>query len=138
MATKYTRQHIEQELYYYNDTLKQIDEIRLDAIYTKPSDDDNTGGGRSSLPGKPTESRAIALHMLTKLQHMEQVAHAITSVLSGLDDDKRKLVKLKYHTKPQVLTWDGIAIKLNISKRQAIRWRDEIVELVAERMGWRV
>jgi RinA family phage transcriptional activator len=43
---KATFKHIESELYSYHDTLKEINRLRKDIIFTNENDDENIGGGR--------------------------------------------------------------------------------------------
>lgn len=134
---KATFKHIESELYDYHDTLKEIDHLRKDIMFCKESDDENIGGGRSSFISSPTERIATILTTDKRLTRLEEVAHAIQKVYTGLPEDYQKLVRLKYWTVPQTLTWDGIADKLHVSRRQAFNWRDEIVNTIAEVLGWR-
>src|SRR5690606_30954074 len=134
---KATFQHIESELYSYKDTLTEIEELRKDIIFTRQSDDENIGGGRSSLPSSPTERIGTRLATHKRLGNLEQIANAIEKVYTGLPEEYRQLVQLKYFTKPQRYTWDGLADKLHVSKRQAMRWRDEIIHTIAEVLGWR-
>jgi RinA family phage transcriptional activator len=134
---KATFKHIESELYSYKDTLREIENLRKDIIFTKENDDENIGGGRSSLPSSPTEQIGTRLATHKRLNQLEQISNAIENVYTGLPEDYRKLVQMKYFTKPQKYTWDGLADKLHVSKRQAMRWRDEIIHTVAEVLGWR-
>lgn len=134
---KATFKHIEQELYCYQDTLREIEFLRRNIMFCKENDDENVGGGRSSLPSSPTEKIGTRLATHKKLNQLEEVAHAIEKVYTGLPEDYQKLVRLKYWTKPQTLTWEGIADKLFVTSRQAMRWRDDIVNMIAEVIGWR-
>jgi RinA family phage transcriptional activator len=134
---KATFKHIESELYSYKDTLTEIEELRKDIIFTRESNDENIGGGRSSLPSSPTEQIGTRLATHKRLGQLEQIANAIQKVYTGLPEDYQKLVRLKYWTKPQTLTWDGIANKIPVSRRTAFNMRDEIVNTIAEVLGWR-
>lgn len=134
---KATFKHIESELYGYKETLKEIEILRKDIMFCSENDDENVGGGRSSLPSSPTEKIGTRLATHKKLTRLEEVALAIETVFAGLPDEYKELVRLKYWTRPQTLTWEGIADKLFISSRQAMRRRDEIVYAVAEVLGWR-
>lgn len=134
---KATFKHIESELYIYKDTLKEINELRKNIMFCKESDDENTGGGRSSLPSSPTERIATILATDKRLIRLEEVANAIQKVYTGLPEDYQKLVRLKYWTRPQTLTWEGIAETLHVNRATAIRWRDTIIYAVAEGLGWR-
>lgn len=134
---KATFKHIEAELYCYHDTLKEIERIRKDIMFCKEEVDENVGGGRSNLPSSPTERIGTILLTHKKLQQLETIANAIQLVYDRVSDEYKRLIQLKYWTKPQRYTWEGIADQLHISKRQAMRWRDEIICAIAEVLGWR-
>ena len=82
-----TFRYIESELYSYKDTLKEIDQLRDEILYGRNNDDENIGGGRSSLPGKPTEQIATRLLTHKTLRNLEEVANAITDVYKLVSDD---------------------------------------------------
>lgn len=134
---KATFSHIESELYSYKDTLREIDNLRKDIMFTNENDDENIGGGRSSIPGRPTERIATRLMTDKRLVKLEEIASAIEKVYTGLPEDYQKLVRLKYWTKPQLKTWDGIAREIPVSRRTSFNMRDEIVNTIAEVLGWR-
>jgi RinA family phage transcriptional activator len=134
---KATFKHIESELYSYHDTLREIEFLRRNIMFCKENDDENVGGGRSSLPSSPTEKIGTRLATHKKLRQLEEVAHAIEKVYTGLPEDYQKLVRLKYWTRPQLKTWEGIADELHIGRRTAFRMRDDIVYSVSEVIGWR-
>jgi RinA family phage transcriptional activator len=134
---KATFKHIESELYNYKDTLREIELLRKDIMFSKSNDDENVGGGRSSLPSSPTEVIGTRLATNKRLNNLEEIANAIEKVYTGLPEDYQKLVRLKYWTKPQLKTWEGIADELNVNRATAFRWRDQVVLSVAEVLGWR-
>lgn len=133
---KSTYQHVESELYDYRDTQREIIRLKNEILYGRTSSDENVGGGRSSLPGDPTGRTATLLASHRKLEQMERIVDAIEWVTERLPPDKKKLVLERYWTKPQTLTWDGLALKLNVSRRTALNWRDEIICAVTNRIGW--
>ncbi len=134
---KGTFQHVESELYAYHETRKEIVRLKNEILYGSNGSDENVGGGRSNLPGDPTSQTAILLTSHKKLEQLQNIVDAIESVVDRLTDDRKRLIRLRYWDKPQRLTWDGIADELHVSRRQAMRWRDEIIRAVAERIGWR-
>ena len=134
---KPTFKHIESELYSYYDTLKEIDNIRKDIMFCKENIDENVGGGRSSVPSSPTEQIGTRLATHKRLNQLEEVANAISKVYTSLPFEYQRLMKIKYWDRPLLLTWDGIALELNVSKRTAYRMRDTIVFAIAEKLGWR-
>ena len=130
--------HIESELFSYHETRKEIIRLRNEILYSSgPTDDENVGGSRPSLPGDPTGSKATRLATHKKLTHLESIVQSIETIYNGLDENKKRLVNLYYWTRPQTLTWEGIAQKLHISRRQAINWRDDIIKDMSELLGWR-
>lgn len=129
--------HVESELHAYFDTQKEIIRIKNEILHGSGSIDENVGGGKSNLPGDPTGRMAVLLTSHRRLDHLQSIVNAIDSVYNGLPKEKQKLVKLKYWTRPLCLTWDGIAMELSISRITAIRWRDEIVVCIADKIGWR-
>lgn len=134
---KATFKHVESELYSYHDTLKEINRLRKDIMFTNENDDENIGGGRNNLPSSPTERIATRLATHKRLTQLEEVTHAIQKVYTGLPEDYQKLVRLKYWTRPQTLTWEGIADKIPVSRRTAFNMRDEVVFAIGEVLGWR-
>jgi len=129
-------QHVEAELYAYQDTIKEISRLRDEILHASP-EPNRVGGGRSNLPSDTTAQRATRLVTDKRLSSLSEVAEAIKDVYDGLSPERQKLVRLKYWTRPQRLTWDGIAMELHVSRRTAINWRDEIVQEIALRLGWR-
>lgn len=132
-----TFQHVESELFAYYDTQKEIVRLKNEILHGKTSEDENVGGGRSSLPSDPTGRTAIILISHKKLEQLQNIVDAIESVYNQLPVGKQKLIQMRYWTKPQLLNWDGVADKLHISRRTALNWRDEIVIATAIKTGWR-
>lgn len=130
-----TIKHIEVEIYDYHDTLKRIRE-RREELMTDPAKEEGMPSS-PTLPSSTVERHATRLTMDRQLQELERVASAVEHVYNLCDDGRKKLIRLKYWTKPQLKSWDGIALDLHISKRQAYRWRDEVVQAVGEQLGWR-
>ena len=136
--TKLAFKKAEAEWYNYHNTLKEIANLREEIMNPfKEFKDENVGGGRSNLPGSPTERIATRLTTHKQLNYLVEIVEAIENVYNALPDDYKKLVRLKYWNKKKQLTWDGIALELNVSKRQAMRWRDEIKLAPVEVLGWR-
>lgn len=130
-------QHVESELFSYHETCKELIRLKNEILHGKTSTDENVGGGRSSLPGDPTGRTAVLLVAHRDIEHMQRIIDTILSIYEGLPADKQKLIRLKYWTRPQTLTWNGIAVELKCGRATAIRWRDEIVVAIARRLGWK-
>lgn len=129
-----TVKHIEAELFDYQDTLKRIRQ-RREELLTGSSEE--LVGGRSNLPSDPTGSIVTRLMADKQLQELERIASAVEHVYNICDDDRKELIRLKYWTKPQLKSWEGIALEISISRATAFRWRDEIIQAVGEVLGWR-
>lgn len=132
--------HVESELYAYPDVKKEIERLRLEIQYPhERTEDVNIVKGASSVrqPGDPTGQTATALASNRTLEQLERIADVIDSVVTKLPEEKKRLVQLWYWTRPRMLSWDGVALELNISRRQAIRWRNGIVIQIARAIGWR-
>ncbi|ALA12723.1 transcriptional regulator [Paenibacillus larvae] len=132
-----TFQHVESELYSYHETRKEIIRLKNEILYGSTPADENVGGSKSNLPGDPTGKTAVLLTSHKKLEQLQAISDAIETTYNALDPAKQKLVRLRYWARPQLLNWEGIASQLHVSRRQAMRWRDEIVRMVAIRLGWR-
>lgn len=126
-----TFKHIEGELYHFHETKKELQQIRDEILHTtdNPPNDMNISD--------PTGEKATSLLNDRRIQHLEKVIDTISTVYEDLPDGKKRLVQLLYWNHPQQYTWEGIAKKCYISKRQAQRWRKSIVEQIAYRLGWR-
>ena len=134
--TKPTFKKIEAEWFKYRQTVKEIQMLREEIMNPPKEYDENIGGGRGSEIGKPTERIATRLTTNKQLRYLTEIADAIEEVYNALPDDYKKLVQLRYWSNRD-LTWDGVALKLNVSRRQAIRWRDDIIQATNEVLGWR-
>lgn len=130
-----TIKHIEAEIYDYHDTLKRIKE-RREELMTDPAKEEGMPSS-PTLPSSTVERYATRITMDRQLQELERVASAVEHVYNICDDGRKKLIRLKYWTRPQLKSWDGIAQELHVSRRQAFYWRDEIVQAVGEQLGWR-
>lgn len=132
-----TFKHIEAELYDYHETIKRIKERKEEILFSSSSVDENKGGANSArVPNSPTERIATMLVMDKRLRELERITEAIETVYHSLDSDRKKLIEIKYWTRPQILTWEGIAQELNVSRATVFRWREEIVNTIAEKLGW--
>lgn len=126
--------HIEAELFDYHETLKRIKQRREELLSDAPKE---VGMPSSpTLPSSTTEKYATRLLMDRQLQELERIARAVEHVYNVCDKDRKDLIQLKYWTKPQTKTWDGIALDLNVSRRQAFNWRDQVINAIGEILGW--
>jgi RinA family phage transcriptional activator len=132
-----TFQHVESELYAYHESRKEIVRLKNEILHASAPPNENVGGSRGNMPGDPTGRTAVLMVTYRRIEQLERIVDAIESVVERLPEKKKQLVKLRYWDKPRTLTWDGIALRLDVSRATAIRWRDEIVYAIAEKLGWR-
>lgn len=137
---KVTFKHAEAEWYNYYHTLKEIARLREEIMlpFDENPEQINIVKGANSvrMPGNPTERIAIRLSTNKKLEYLTEIVGAIEQVYNALPDDYKKLVRLKYWNRNK-LTWEMIAEELHVSRRQAMRWRDSIIQATIELLGWR-
>lgn len=131
-----TFKHIESELYHYHETKKELEALRRDILLSSPDRDCASPARSTGLPSDPTGQTATLLMTHRRIEQMGKIVEAIEHVYNTVPDGWKKLIRLKYWTKPQTLTWEGIAQQLHVSARQAMRWRDDIVHAIAEHLGW--
>lgn len=138
-ATKLKRgtfQHIESELYAYYDTCKEIEIMKNEIIHGKGYEDENVGGGRSGFISDPTGRTAVLLISHKKLEQLQNISNAISSVYELLPPEKKRMIKLRYWTRSQTLTWEGVANEVPAHRATVIRWRNEVIYAIAEKLGW--
>ena len=56
----------------------------------------------------------------------------IENVLKELPERKMQLVRVKYFSKNNKLTWLGVSLRLSLSRSQTFVWRDEIIHRIAD------
>ncbi|UOQ93402.1 transcriptional regulator [Halobacillus shinanisalinarum] len=138
---KITFKKTEYEWFNYHETLREISRLReqIETPFDEDPDDPTIVKGANSArnPGDPTGRIVTRLSTNKQLQYLTEVVDAIDRVYNALPDSHKKLVKLRYWSKGKDLKWDGIAKELNVSRRQAFNWRDEIVQTTMEVLGWR-
>lgn len=135
--TKTTFKKLEFEWYNYHHTLKEIAKLREEIINPYQPEEMNREGGQSNLPGQPTERIATRLTTSKQLNYLTEIVDAIERVYDALPDNYKKMARLRYWNKNGKLKWEGIALEINISERQARRWRNEIIQATGEVLGWR-
>lgn len=131
-----TFKHIESELYSYHETKKEIEWLKKDILLSGHISD-LTKEGRTNIPGDPTGETAILMNTHRKIEQLERIVEAIEEIYGQLSEEKKKMIKLRYWTKPRTLTWEGIAKEIPAHRATVIRWRNEIIKAIADKLGWR-
>lgn len=125
--------YIEAELRDYHQTKAELEEARENLLNaSQPPPNDMPRGGEKS---DPTPARAIRLMTNRRIKYMEQVVRGIEIVLGELDEDKMRLVELKYWQRPRQLTDAGIAMELHVDKSTIYRWTNAICYAIGIELG---
>ena len=130
---KELRAYIEAELRDYHNTRQELEELRDDILNESAGPPD--GMPRGSDTSDPTYRRTHKLITCRQVRYMARVLEGLTAVLDRLPEDKYRLVKLTYWTRPQTLTPMGIAMALNCSRSTYYDWREEICREIAREWG---
>lgn len=135
---KITFKKAEAEWRKYHQTLREISILREEIANPFKDRDINSGEGKNSIRPKsdPTATVTTRMAVNKQLNYLTEVAKALEEVYNALPDEYKKLVQIRYWSRGTELTWDGVAEKLHVSKRQAMRWRDEIIQATLEVLGW--
>lgn len=98
--------------------------------------DENVGGGRSNIMGKPVEDLAMKYLTDKKILYLQNIYESIEKTLNSLDDRTRAIVVARYFENDGLLTWTQIAHKFHYAPAQIYRIRYRVLELFANLGGW--
>lgn len=130
-----TYKYIESILKSYEDYEKHIKLRELEILTPHTGKDENIGGGRSSLKSDPTARTANKLIQDRKLQTLKDEYQAVQKALGESDAITTRIISIWYFKKPRLITWDGVAKKLHLSRSQCIRKRNAFILMVADELG---
>ncbi len=131
---KEIKAYIEAELRNYHQSKKDLEEIKNDIREEGKSISDSMGI-RGSGTSNVVENKAIRLITNKRIKKLEETIRAIDVVTDELDENKYKLVELKYWKRPNLLTDAGIADQLSIGIATYYRWKEQILKLIGIEMG---
>lgn len=137
--TKLAFKKMESEWYNYYHTLHEITRLReIIANPFKEDPDENIGAGSNSVrtPGDPTGKLATRLTTNKQLDYLNSVVVAVKEVYDALPSRNKEVAWLRYWSRER-MKWEGVALEVGVSERQARRWRDEWVIASIELIGWR-
>jgi RinA family phage transcriptional activator len=121
--------YVEHELYNYDNTLLEMENLREGIIEAPPLREAVPGTGYVS---DPTARKATQLVTNTALARMARTAAAIERALERLSEDHRTIFELKYR---QGLRWRQVCREMPTSERTYFRLRRELVMMSALEMG---
>ena len=123
--------YIEHELYNYQQTKKDIENMRESIIEGKSATENGTG--KSDTISDTTGNKATKLVSTTALLRMERVVNAIDISLDRLGEQYQKFFHAKYQER---YTTVKTCIQLHLSESTYYRHRRVLVEMVAEQLGF--
>lgn len=97
--------------------------------------DENVGGGKSNIMGKPVENLAVRYLSDKRLLFLQNVQESIQDTLDGLDDNTRQIIELRYFNNDKY-NWRQVAKLFNYSPAQIYRIRYRVLEMFANRAGF--
>lgn len=133
-VSKPTFRHIESYWYKYPKLVQEIERIKYNEI-KKGSVDENIGGGRSGRISDPTAAAATRITTHKRIEHIEEIVHAIETVYNMANEEYRKLIRTRYWSSKR-LDWEMISSEAGFSVRQCQRVRKILVVATAEILGW--
>lgn len=98
-------------------------------------DDENTGGGRSNIPGRPTETMAIAQASDPYIQNRIRWKKAIDDTLKEQSKEVEELMRLKYWGVESHLDWRTFGEVHHYSGRTIYRLRQKILFEFGRKIG---
>ncbi|KKI86871.1 hypothetical protein [Shouchella clausii] len=116
-----TIKHIENEIKTIKETKKE-----LTKMYTECEGED-----RNHIPRK---SLTVAFYN-KRARKMQDIIDAINETYNEATKDQQKVIELRYWSQKN-LTWEGIAIELNMHRNTAQNYKNDFIEMVAARLGW--
>lgn len=133
------RIYLERELRDYDRTKQKWEELQDEITNSRTNTPDDymqkLGLEVTERHNSTTESKAFRLITNTRLEKLERTIKSFERVLTNLQEEKFRLVVMKYWTCPQTLTDDGIALELHCSRATLYNWLDGILIALAKEMG---
>ena len=120
--------YVEHELYSYDTTGREIQQLRDDIIEAVPLMGERVQGGI----GNVTQSKGIKLTSDLALLKMQRTRRAIDEALKRLDEEHNQIFEYKYQRK---MDWRQVCMEVPMSERSYFYKRKELVYMVALQMG---
>ncbi len=114
---------------------EEIRKRKAHLMYRKKETDENIGGGRTHSDVSQQEIIIVLLDQDRRLARLEEQYLVIKSEYGKLTQAKRDVIKYCYFSVNEDYTWDGIALKVGYSKKQAQNIRNDFVNVVGKRLG---
>ena len=131
-----TFRHIEAELYAYSNSKKEIKNIREQIMNSSDRASCFPGRNSARVPSRTTEMIATRLTTDKRLRNLEEIVDAIELTYEELPHTHKKIIELKYWSYNRN-TWEAIADMCYIHRNTVRKYRDEIIALIAAKVGWK-
>ena len=129
--------HIEEILRDYPYIDQYVHERRQELLYPHNEfPDENIGGGRSNVPGKPVEDLIITITDDRRLAALEKNKRVVQECLDCTDFDTNYIINELYFKKHPTLTLSGVAESSHMSMATIKRKRTEFFESIKDKFGW--
>lgn len=119
----------------YKEYEKLIQKQILSKKIEHQEDDENIGGGRSSLPGRPTESQGIFQASDLYIQHCRMYQQAIEKTLDELNEEERSLIEERYWGGCSWMTWKEFADTKHYSTSSMSRLKQKVLLNFGRKIG---
>lgn len=126
-------EYIERELFNYDETRREIDELREDIISEAPAVSELATSITSGTKSDSTEKKAEQLLTNKVLARMIKTVKAIDRALGRLSETHEMLFHLRYQ---RGLSWQRVCMEMPTSRRSYFRVRRELVYMVAQELGF--
>ena len=127
------RDFIEWQIEYYPDNKRELAVFKDSMIPSQISQYGLKEGSSFDSEKRPTEEITIRRNP-AYIMEQERIVNAIESVLNNLTEQDLELVRLRYWDGK--LTPDGIAMKLNIGRTTLYERLNNILVIIAKRLGY--
>lgn len=118
---------------HYNEYIKECEE-EIRHPYVEP--DANIGGGRSAGKQERLTETIVRIDEDRRIRQMKRQQRAIAKCLDRSNSDiVYQMCKELYFMNKRRLTLDGVAYKLNVSRRTLIRRREDFFIDLAKELG---
>lgn len=128
---------IESELYTYHDTLNEVEALKADIILSRPTHESEI---RSTDISNTTQQKALKMvsspEIIELSRRVKAIQFAIQMLKNAPEPKKYVLMEKKYFERN--LTDQGVMRDLNIEQATFYRWRRETIQLIANKLGWKV
>ena len=110
----------------------RVREYELD--HPIPEQDDNIGGGRSTVIARPQERIAIKRDDDRRLQYLYKLKQDCHAVVAAMDESQYSLYQLRYQH-GGYYSWAEVADQLHIGRSAVYRKRFALLSLLAKQRG---